>query len=461
MKTLLKNGIIVTDEMTTNKDLIIEDDKILAIGHFDEKDCDEVFDVSGMYVMPGLIDAHTHMELQQSERFRSCDDFYTGTVAAAVGGTTTIIDHMAFGDDGADLHNTFNTYKELGKKAAVDYAFHGVFQRVDDEILKELKGMVEDEGVLSFKGYSTYGYALKDRDFYRIFKQMKESDGLLTIHCENDEMTNLLREKFVGEKKTDPIYHAKSRPNETEEETVNTMLDLAKMAGEAAVYIVHTSTKEAIDQIRLAKERKQKNVFCETCTQYLTLTEDAYFENGVREGLKYLMAPPLRTKKDVDALWDAVKDGTVDVIATDHCPFTLKEKEEGIKDFTKAPGGAPGVEERVRVIYTEGVSKGRISLSRFVELMSTNPAKIFGIYPQKGSLTVGTDADITVLDPNKSVIITKDTIKGNSEYTLFEGYESAANVHLVFSRGKLVAKDNEFSGEKGYGKWLFRKRKFD
>ncbi|MDO4662611.1 MAG: dihydropyrimidinase [Tissierellia bacterium] len=460
MKTLLKNGIIVTDDFIKKSDLLIEDEKILAIGDFDGKDFDKVYDVDGKYVMPGLIDAHTHMELQQSEKYRSLDDFYTGTIAAAVGGTTTIIDHMAFGEDGANLHNTFDTYTKLGKKSVIDYAFHGVFQRVDDDILKELKHMVEEEGVLSFKGYSTYGYALSDIDFYRIFLQMKESNGLLTIHSENDEITNYLKEKFIKEGKTDPIYHALSRPNQAEAETVDTMLNLAKLADDAPVYIVHTSTKEAIDRIKLAKDNGQKNVFCETCTQYLTLTDQMYYKDGKKEGLKYLMAPPLRKKKDNEALWLAIKDGYVDTIATDHCPFTLKEKNDGIDDFSKAPGGAPGVEERVRVIFSEGVMKGRISLNKFVEVMSTNPAKIFGLYPQKGSLVVGSDADITVIDPNKKEILKASNMKGKSEYSPYENMEVKGSINLVFVRGKLVAKDNEFLGEKGYGKWLYRKRDF-
>ncbi|MDO4594573.1 MAG: dihydropyrimidinase [Tissierellia bacterium] len=461
MKTLLKNGIIITDKYTKNADLLIEDEKILAIGKFDEDKYDKVYDMTDKYIMPGMIDAHTHMELQQSKEYRSLDDFYTGTVAAAVGGTTTIIDHMAFGDDGADLHNSFNTYKELGKKAAIDYAFHGVFQRVDGAILKELKHMVEEEGVLSFKGYSTYGYALSDEDFFRIFKQMKESNGLLTIHSENDQMTNYLRDKFIKDNKTDAIYHALSRPNETEEEAVDTMLNLAKMADDAPVYIVHTSTKEALNSLRRAKENGQKNVFCETCTQYLTLTDEKYYENGNEEGLKYIMAPPLRKKEDNEALWQGVIDGTVDVIATDHCPFTLEEKKNGLNDFTKAPGGAPGVEERVRVIFSEGVMKDRISPERFVEVMSTNPAKIFGLYPQKGSLAIGSDADITVIDPKKEEVLTYKNIKGLSEYTPYEGMKIKGSISHVFSRGKLVAKNNEFLGERGYGKWLYRKRKFD
>lgn len=460
MKTLIKNGIIVTDQDIRSKDLLIRDGKIAAIGDFSsiEEECDEVYDVEGCYVMPGLIDPHTHMELQQSEQFRSIDDFYSGTVAAAVGGTTSIIDHIAFGPKGCNLHYSLDRYHELAKKSVIDYSFHGVIQHVDEEILQELDQIVRHEGIASFKAYSTYGYAMSDLNFYKLLKQLKESGGLLTIHCENDDMTNYLRDKFVREGKTDPIYHAWSRPNETEEESIDTLLNLASMVGDAPVYIVHTSTEEGAKRIKLAREEGQKNVYSETCTQYLTLTEEEYVKNGPVEGLKYTMAPPLRQQKDIDYLWKALANGTVQTVATDHCPFYFqRDKLPARENFTLAPGGAPGVEERPRVIFSEGVMKGRLSLTRFVEVMSTNAAKIFGMYPQKGALIPGGDGDITVIDPRVTETLTVKNQKGNCDYNVYEGMEVHCSIHLVFSRGKLVAKDNEFLGQKGEGKFIHRK----
>ncbi|MDO5718692.1 MAG: dihydropyrimidinase [Tissierellia bacterium] len=459
MKKLIKNGIVVTANHTCEADVLIEDEKILAIGKFDEENenyC-EVYDVSGMFVMPGLIDPHTHMELQQSEEYISCDDFYTGTVAAAVGGTTTIIDHIGFGPKGCNLHYSIENYHKKAEKAVIDYGFHGVFQHVDEDIIKELEGIVKNEGVMSFKAYSTYAYKLGDSDMLRILEAMKKYNGLLTCHCENDEITNYLRAFYINKGDTDAIYHALSRPNQTESESVDTMINLAAIAGDAPLYIVHTSTSEALDRIRLARTRGQKNLYCETCTQYLVLDDTSYYKDGNQNGLKYIMAPPLRSKLDIEILWKGIEDGTVNVIATDHCPFMIKEKLNGDDNFTKAPGGAPGVEERVRIIFSEGVMKGRINLNQFVEVMSTNAAKIFGMYPQKGSLVIGTDADIVVIDPTKEETLSNDNTKSRCDYCAYEGMKVNAGIHLVFSRGNLIAKDNEFLGRRGGGRFINRK----
>lgn len=460
MRKIIKNGTIVTESDIFNGDILIEDEKILAIGNFADNEADEVIDAKGKYVMPGAIDVHTHMELQQSEKYRAVDDFYTGTVAAAVGGTTSIIDHIGFGPKGCNLHHSINNYHEIAKKSALDYSFHGVIQHVDEEILKELSEIIENEGIPSFKAYSTYGFKVEDKGFMQLLEQMKKSNGVLTVHAENDGITNYLREKFLSEGKKEPIYHALSRPNETEAETVERLINLSIMAGDAPLYIVHTSTKESIEAIKRAREQGLKNLYVETCTQYLTLTDSKYEENGPIEGLKYLMSPPLRKQGDVDALWKAVDNGDIQVIATDHCPFLFEtDKLDGKDDFTKAPGGAPGVEERVRIIFSEGVMKNRISVQKFVEVMCTNPAKIFGMYPQKGALIPGADADILIIDSEKEEVLTKENMKSACDYCTYEGMKVKGAVNMVFSRGKLVAKDNEFLGEKGYGKFIHRKIK--
>lgn len=459
MRRLIKNGFIVNESDVFLGDILIEDEKIVSIGFINEEEAkvDEIIDVKGKYVMPGAIDVHTHMELQQSEKYRAVDDFYTGTVAAAVGGTTTIIDHIGFGPKNCNLHYSINEYYEKAKKSAIDYSFHGVIQDVNDDILDELSTIVREEGIPSFKAYSTYGFKVEDEGFMRVLQVMKENNGILTVHAENDGVTNYLRDKFVKEGKTDPIYHASSRPNETEAETVERLINISKMLGDAPLYIVHLSTKESLEAVKRAREEGLKNIYVETCTQYLTLTEEKYKENGPIEGLKYLMSPPLRKQEDVDALWNGVIDGDINVIATDHCPFMMEEKLSGKDDFRLAPGGAPGVEERVRIIFSEGVMKNRITPQKFVEVMCTNPAKIFGMYPKKGVILPGADADLLIIDSNKSEILRSKDMKSSCDYCTYEGLKVKGSIYMVFNRGNLIAKENEFLGTKGYGRFIPRK----
>lgn len=459
MRKLIKNGMIVNESDVFLGDVLIEDEKILSIGFINEEEskADEIIDAKGKYVMPGAIDVHTHMELQQSEKYRSVDDFYTGTVAAAVGGTTTIIDHIGFGPKNCNLHYSINEYREKAKKSVIDYSFHGVIQTVDDNILDELKDIVREEGIPSFKAYSTYGFKVEDEGFMKVLEVMKKENGILTVHAENDGLTNYLRDKFVKEGKTDPIYHATSRPNETEAETVERLINISKMLGDAPLYIVHLSAKESLEAVKRAREEGLKNIYVETCTQYLTLTEDKYKDNGAIEGLKYLMSPPLRKSDDVEALWKGVIDGEVNVIATDHCPFMMNEKLEGKNDFRLAPGGAPGVEERVRIIFSEGVMKNRITPQKFVEVMCTNPAKIFGMYPKKGAIIPGADADLLIIDSEKIEILKNEDMKSSCDYCTYEGLEVKGSINMVFSRGNLIAKDNEFLGKMGHGEFINRK----
>lgn len=455
MRVLIKNGNIVMEDEVVVGDISLVDGVIEGIGEVgSEGDFDEVYDAEGLYVLPGMIDVHTHMELQQSAEFRSCDDFYDGTVAAAVGGNTSIIDHIGFGPAGCSLHYSIDEYHEKAKKSVIDYGFHGVIQHVDEEILKELASIIENEGVTSFKAYTTYGFKAGDTDIYRLLETMEKSGGLLTVHCENDEITNYLRHLFIEGGKTDAIYHAKSRPNETEEDAVDTVINLASMT-DSHVYIVHTSTAEAIERIRQAK-KNGIDVYCETCPQYLFLDEESYYMDGNEEGVKFLCAPPLRTKNDSEAIWKAIEDGVVDVIATDHCPFLYEDKAKGIHDFTKAPGGMAGVEERVKLMFSEGVSSGRISIVQMAKLLSTNPAKIFGMYPKKGTIKAGSDADITIIDPNYDDVITAENSKSTCDYSSYEGFKIKGRIKYVFLRGKLIVEDDVFLGEKGDGEFIHR-----
>lgn len=296
MKTLIKNGNIVTSSETFKADLLIEDEIIKEIGIIDGSVADTVIDATGKFVMPGAIDAHTHMALRQSEQFTSVDSFYTGGVAAACGGTTTIVDHIAFSPAGSPLHTSIKRYYELAKDCAVDYSFHGVIQYVDDEIIKELENLVLNEGITSFKAYSTYSYPMNDEGFLRILKSMKKTGGILTVHCENDGITNYLQKKFISEGNTSAKYHPLSRPNNAEAETVARLIQISELADDSNLYIVHTSAKESLDQIRLGRKRGLKNLKVETCPQYLLLTDEEYDKDNA-EALKYIMAPPLRKKK--------------------------------------------------------------------------------------------------------------------------------------------------------------------
>ncbi|NFB18586.1 dihydropyrimidinase [Clostridium botulinum] len=457
MATLIKNGIIVTSGDTFKGDIYIENGVIAKIGIGLIEEANEIIDANGKYVIPGGVDVHTHLNLDVGIAVAT-DDFYTGTVAAACGGTTSIVDHLAFGPKGCDLHHQINLYHNYAKgNAVIDYGFHGVIQHVNDNILQELEEL-SYEGITSNKVYLTYDYKLSDLEVFKVLMKSKEIGILTAVHPENNDMVNYLRKYYSNNGFTSPIYHAKSRPVCCEGESINKMLNIANVAGDSPLYIVHLSCKLGLDYIKMAIDRGQKNVFTETCPQYLFLDESKY--NGKNnEGLKYVMSPPLREKSNQDALWKGIQDGYIQVIATDHCPFNFNiEKQLGKDDFTKCPSGSPGIETRISLIFSEGVMKKRISLNKFVDLVSTKPAKIFGLYPKKGTIAVGADGDIVIIDPNKKVKITKSMLHENVDYTPYEGFELQGYPIMTISRGKIIAKDNKFIGEKGYGQFLKRKK---
>lgn len=454
MGLLIRNGKLVTEEGILEQSLRIEGEIITAIGEDAVLPGDEVIDAAGAWVIPGGIDPHTHMELQQSEQFRSADDFYTGTVAAAMGGTTTIIDHIGFAPAGSPLRYSLDQYREKAGKAVIDYSFHGVIQHVDDEILQELSELIR-EGVASFKAYSTYGFKVGDGDLLRILRTMKEAGGLLTVHCENDEVTNLLKKELLSQGKSEAMSHARSRPPRTESEFIGRLCELSALAGNAPVYVVHTST--GLGARRMVQFRREGvPVYMETCPQYLLLTEERYRGEGNEEGVKYIMAPPLRPEADRKDLWTAVIDGTCQTIGTDHCPFLLTEKRRGLADFSKAPGGAAGVQERMPLLFTEGVLRRRIPMERFVELTSTHAAKIFGLYPCKGTLKVGSDADIVILREGAEQEIRASDQRSACDYSIYEGMKHRTAMDLVMSRGEIIVRDGQFAGRRGRGKFLPR-----
>ncbi len=455
MKTRIKGGNIVLESTCLVADIIVEDGKIAAIDSNQTEPVDREIDASGCIVLPGFIDPHTHMDLQQSAQFRAADDFYSGTVAAALGGTTMIIDHIAFSEAGSPLMTSINRYRQLARDAAIDYGFHGVIQHVDDAIIAELKHIVQSEGVSSFKAYSTYGYPSDDVALLRLLAALKEVGGVLTVHCENDGITKYYNDIFARRGTVAPRYYAQSRPNIAEAETVGRLIDWAHQVGDAAAYIVHTSTRQSLARVRRARQSGQTNLFVETCTQYLMLDESLYQGDG-KTAARYIMAPPLRSGADREALWQGLFDGTVQTVGTDHCPFMLAEKQLASEDYRKAPGGIAGVQERGLIMYSEAVVKRGMSLCDFAKLMSTNAAKIFNCYPQKGAIQVGADADLVVLDPTKSYQFDGQTLASNCDYSPYQGYRASGFIDKVFSRGALVVDGAKFVGERGAGQFIAR-----
>ena len=457
MKTIIRGGTIVTESGTYQGDILIEDGKISEVlcNEKNRPPVAEVIDAAGKYVLPGAVDIHTHMDLDVGIA-RVIDDFYTGTAAAACGGTTTIVDHMAFGPKGCSPWHQVREYHRLADgNAAVDYGFHGVLQHVNDEALEDMARIAEEEGITSFKIYMTYDYRLDDLDLMKVLQRAAREHILIAAHCENHGIVTYWRERFVREGKTQAKWHPVSRPAEAEAEAVSRLLYLAEAAGEAPVYVVHLSTRKGLEEIRKAKAAGQVHFGAETCPQYLLLDEKRY--EDPQEGLKALMAPPLRRQEDRDALWQALTDNELDTVATDHCPFTFaRQKQQGADDFTKCPSGAPGVEERLILLYSEGVAKGRITLPQLVKYACANPARVAGLYPRKGVLASGADADLVILDPEKEWTMATEKMHGNADYTCYEGMKIKGAVEQVLLRGKTVALNGTFTGARGDGQYLHR-----
>ncbi len=452
---LLKNGLVADHHDASQRDVLVFKGKIAAVAESIDVsglDC-LTMDIIGLYLLPGGIDVHTHFNIDVAIA-KSCDDFYSGTRSAACGGTTSIVDHMGFGPKGCDLFHQLEVYQQHAKdKAAIDYSFHGVIQHIDDAILEQMQPMV-DAGISSFKLYLTYDYKLDDGDTYRALKQLKKVGALTTVHPENDAAIAINRAQLKAAGKTIPEYHPISRPLECEAEAIARMINLAKMADDAPLYIVHLSNGLGLDYARLARNQQQK-VWVETCTQYLLLDDSAYQR---ADGEKFILSPPLRATSELDKLWQGLADGSIDVVATDHCSFTWHEqKQPHHNDFTRCPNGIPGVELRMPLLFSEGVMKGRLSLSQFVSLTSYQPAKLFGLYPQKGSLEVDADADLVIFDPQQSVTISDETSHDACDYSPYSGLTCQGWPVMSFSRGKLVALNGQFTGQAGAGRFVVRK----
>ena len=461
MKTVIRGGTIVTETDVFRGDVVVQDGRIRHVypGGADPEAAEgaEVIDAAGKMILPGAVDIHTHMDLDVGIA-RAVDDFYTGTVAAACGGTTTIVDHMAFGPQGCSPWHQVKEYHRLADgNAAVDYGFHGVLQHTDGRALDDMAQIADEEGITSFKAYMTYDGRLEDTDLMKTLARAAEEHILIACHCENHGIVTYYRDRFVREGKTQARWHPVSRPAEAEAEAVNRLLYLAQAAGEAPVYIVHLSTRRGLEEIMRARAAGQRHIGAETCPQYLLLDEKLY--EDPREGLKDIMAPPLRRQEDRDALWQALKDNALDTVATDHCPFTFaKQKQQGAQDFTRCPSGAPGVEERLILLYSEGVMKERISLPQLVRLACANPARVAGLYPRKGVIAAGADADLVIMDPEKEWILTAERMHSAVDYTCYEGLQVRGCVERVLLRGKTIVTGGAFTGARGDGEYLRRGR---
>jgi dihydropyrimidinase len=453
MRTLIRGGRVVTAVDDYRADVLIEGETVSTIGAKLDMEADRVIDAAGKLVIPGGIDPHTHMQLPFGGTEAS-DDFRTGTVAAAYGGTTTIID-FAVQYKGQALREGLDAWHAKAEgKAAIDYGFHLIVTDLEDERVPELyKAM--DEGVTSFKLFMAYPgvFLADDATIFRAMSAAGSRGGLICMHAENGIVINEIIKRALAEGRTAPKYHALTRPTVAEAEGVHRAIAIAEMA-ESPVYIVHLSCADALNQVREARDRGLP-AFAETCPQYLFLSIDDYGEGF--EGAKYVMTPPLREKWNQDELWKGLRTDDLQVISTDHCPFCMKEQKElGRDDFSKIPNGAPGVEHRMSLIYDGGVVRNRVSLNRFVELTSTAAAKMFGLFPRKGTIAVGSDADIVVFDPERVQTISASTHHMNVDYSAYEGRKVQGTVETVLSRGRVVVEENEFKGKAGDGQFLKR-----
>ncbi|MDU1854086.1 dihydropyrimidinase [Clostridium baratii] len=450
--TIIRNGTIVTATDIFKGDIGIKDGKINKIGMELEEEGEKIIDAKGKYIFPGGIDPHTHLDMPFGGTFSS-DNFETGTIAAACGGTTTIVDFAVQPKD-KDLKETAEIWREKSDgKAVIDYGIHMNITHIDDEILNEIPFMIK-EGYSSFKVFMTYkGMRVDDGTLFKTLKKVSENGGLTCVHAENFHIIECNVEILLKEGKTAPKYHAISRGSLVEGEAVGRAINIAKMA-EAPLYIVHNTCKEAVFEIARAREEEYP-IMGETCTQYLLLSEDEYYKEGF-EGAKCVMSPPLRSKDNFKYLWKAIRNNTLQVVATDHCPFFMKQKELGKDSFDKIPNGAPGIELRMALLYTYGVLKNEININKFVEVTSTNAAKIYGMYPKKGTIAVGSDADLVIFNPDKEIEVTVDILHENVDYTPYEGFKLKGFPEVTLSRGEIIAKNGKFVGEIGRGEFIKR-----
>jgi dihydropyrimidinase len=453
--TIIRNGSIVTATDTYQADVAIANAKVTAIGRdLPTQNSSKVLDAAGKLVLPGGIDVHTHLDMPFGGT-TSADDFETGTRAAAFGGTTTLID-FAIQYKGQPLRQAFDTWmSKAANKAVCDYAFHCIITDVSGGQLAQMNDLVH-EGVTSFKLFMAYPgvFMLDDGSIFKALQSTSKNGGLVCMHAENGSAIDVIVQQALAEGKKAPKYHALTRPTTAEAEATARAIALAEMAG-APIYIVHLSCNDALEKVREARDRGLP-VYAETCPQYLYLSIENFDAPGF-EGAKYVFTPPLREKWHQEKLWNGLKCDHLQVVSTDHCPFCFKEQKElGRDDFTKIPNGGPGVEHRMSLIYSGGVAGGRFTVNRFVELVATTPAKLFGLYPRKGTIAVGSDADLVIFDPHRKHTISAKTHHMRVDYSMFEGIQVTGVPDVVLSRGNVVVEGDKFLGRAGQGEFLRR-----
>ena len=456
MRTLIANGTIVTTEGSQVADVLIDGETIAMIGAdlaAAGMTADETIDATGKYVIPGAIDVHTHMELPFGGTFAK-DTFETGTRAAAFGGTTTIVD-FAVQSRGKSLREGLDAWHAKAEGNAVaDYGFHMIMSDVNDDTLKEMDQLVA-EGVPDFKLFTAYPgvFFSDDGAIFRAMQQTGKNGGLIMMHAENGLAIDVIAADTFNAGTTDPIGHGLARYSVLEGEATNRVIRLAQ-AAKVPVYIVHLSAREALNAVRMARDEGLP-AFAETCPQYLFLSLDD-LGNGF-EGAKFVCSPPLRTKDHQPELWNGLVKDDLQVVSTDHCPFDFHgQKDLGKGDFRKVPNGLPGVEDRLDLLHDGGVVGGKITKERWVEIGSTAPAKLFGMYPKKGAIAVGSDADIVIYDPNRKHTISAKTHHMAVDYSCYEGRTVQGGADVVLSRGAVIVRDGEFTGKQGAGRFLKR-----
>lgn len=454
---LIRGGTIVTATDTYQADVLIRNGIVEAIGLQLEAGDAEVVDAAGCYVFPGGVDPHTHLDMPFGGTV-TCDDFESGTIAAAYGGTTTIVD-FCLTTKGETLQSALNTwYEKANGKAVIDYGFHLMISEINDQVLTELPAVINNEGVSSFKVFMAYKNVLQadDGTLYRTLLTAKDLGALVMVHAENGDVIDYLIKQALEQGNTDPIYHALTRPPELEGEATGRAVRLTALA-DSQLYVVHVTCAAAVEQIAQARNQGLE-IWGETCPQYLVL-DQSYLDRPDFEGAKFVWSPPLREAWNQEVLWNALKNGQLQTVGSDQCSFNFKgQKELGRGDFSKIPNGGPIIEDRFSILYSEGVAKNRISINQFVDIISTRSAKLFGLFPQKGTIAVGSDADIVFFDPNVERILSAETHHMKVDYNAFEGMKVTGEPVSVLSRGEFVIRNKQFVGTIGSGQYIRRKK---
>ncbi len=447
MDLIIKNGTIVSPTATFKADVCVDNGKIVAITADVGTNADKVVDASGKMVLPGAIDAHTHLAMPFGGTISS-DDYYAGTRAAACGGTTTVFDFI-LQDFGETMVDAIKRRDALcAPDAAVDYAFHVAVKDVSNGLIDTIEDAV-NYGVSSFKVFMVYDFGVTDGVFYKVLEKAKSCGAMISVHAENKQLIDVLTERYLSEGKTSAWYHYMSRPEFVEGEADIRAIQLAKSL-DSKLYIVHLANKEGVQAVERARNEGYQ-IYAETCPQYLEFTSEVYKR---ADGRNFVCSPPMKGEESRLALWEAIKKGLITTIATDHCPFQSYEKDWGKDDFTKIPNGCAGIENMYPYMLS-AANEGKITFNKAVELCSYNPAKIFGC-DAKGAIEVGKDADIVIYDPTKDFTITNDKMHSDCDHTIWEGIKVKGYPEATYSRGKLVFKDGEFLGERGWGKFIKR-----